>query len=79
MARGVKRRSSEDWADEVRRLHRMRVAADLEVKAGDRSPEWGAGVRRAIDALILLIVTSSTGEGDAIAAASGHMGQGGRA
>lgn len=75
MARGVKRRSSEDWSDEVRRLHRMRVAADLEVKAGDRSPEWGACVEGAVDALSLLIVTSSAGEQDAVTTAAGRMGR----
>lgn len=69
MAR-IKRRTDEDWSDEVRRLHRMRVAADLEVKAGERSSDWGRIVRASVDALNLLLVTSSDAEEEAVAGSS---------
>ena len=72
MAR-VKRRSPEDWADEAQRIHRMRVAADMEVEAGDRSPEWAAMVHASADALNLLLLTSGTGETEAIAAAKRRL------
>lgn len=74
MAR-IKRRTDEDWSDEVRRLHRMRVAADLEVQAGNRSESWGRIVRASVDALNLLLVTSSDAEQEAIAIASRILGE----
>lgn len=71
----VKQRSGDDWADEVRRLHRMRVAADLDVEAGVRSEAWGDLVRASSDALSLLLVTSQDGETQALMGARERLNQ----
>lgn len=73
MARAVKQRTPEDWADEAQRIHRMRIAADLDVDAGCRSPEWAAMVHAAADALNLLLLTSAPGEVEAISAAKRRL------
>lgn len=71
--RGLKRRSEEDWADEVARVQRIRAAADLAVKEGDRTQAWGAAVRASADALVLLLAVSGEGEPEAVAAARARL------
>lgn len=71
----VKRRTGEDWLAEVRQLHRMRVAAELDVEAGARSEAWGELVRASVDALSLLLVTTESAEVQAIDGASRRLGE----
>jgi hypothetical protein len=71
--RGLKRRSEEDWADEVARVQRIRAAAELAVQGGERSAEWGAAVCASADALVLLLGVSRDGEDEAVSAARARL------
>lgn len=70
---GVRRRTDEDWVEELSRVHRIRAAADVAVKEGDRGQDWGAAVRASADALVLLLAVSDAGEAEAIAAARARL------
>lgn len=69
MAPRVKRRSPEDWCDDLAKLARIRVAADLDFAAGDRSEAWASLVRASSDSLAVLLAVSPDGEAEALTAA----------
>lgn len=71
--RGVKRRTDEDWTDELQRVQRIRLAADLAVTSGDRGAAWGELVRATADALSVLLAVSGQGEAEAVSAARARL------
>lgn len=72
MPRGIQMREPEDWPLELRRLQRIRLAAELEPL---RSERWKRMIAACTDAVALLIVTSPEGEGDAIRLARGRLAE----